>query len=111
MNYYIKKLISFILTVFSVAVLSFVMFQVIPGNAAIARLGTEATPEAIEALKREYGYDKGLSERFVNWLKGAVRGDFGRSMRYETMTVSSETTNAMQSLTSVTPMAARWRRP
>ena len=88
MNWYLKKLISFIITILSVAILSFVMFQVIPGNAAIARLGTEATPEAVEALNKEYGYDKSLPVRFVNWLSGAVRGDFGKSMRYETMTVA-----------------------
>ncbi|MBR4726193.1 MAG: ABC transporter permease [Lachnospiraceae bacterium] len=88
MNWYLKKLISFIITILSVAILSFVMFQVIPGNAAIARLGTEATPEAVEALNKEYGYDKSLPVRFVNWLGGAVRGDFGKSMRYETMTVA-----------------------
>ncbi len=88
MNWYLKKLISFVVTLLSVAILSFIMFQVIPGNAAIAKLGTEATPEAIEALKQEYGYDKNLPTRFVNWLGGAVHGDFGRSMRYETMSVA-----------------------
>ncbi|MCR5684117.1 MAG: ABC transporter permease, partial [Lachnospiraceae bacterium] len=88
MNWYLKKLISFVLTILSVAILSFVMFRIIPGNAAISRLGTEATPEAVEALKIQYGYDKSLPERFITWLGGAVRGDFGMSMRYETMTVS-----------------------
>ena len=87
MNYYVKKLISFVLTILSVAVLSFIMFQIIPGDAAISRLGTEATPEAIEALKIQYGYDKSLPERFITWISGAVRGDFGQSMRYETMSV------------------------
>lgn len=87
MNYYLKKLISFVLTILSVAILSFIMFQIIPGNAAVSRLGTEATPEAVEALKIKYGYDKSLPERFVTWFAGAIRGDFGMSMRYETMSV------------------------
>ncbi len=88
MNWYLKKLISFVLTILSVAILSFVMFRIIPGNAAISRLGTEATPEAVEALKIQYGYDKSLAERFISWIGGAIRGDFGMSMRYETMTVA-----------------------
>ncbi|MCR5323918.1 MAG: ABC transporter permease [Lachnospiraceae bacterium] len=88
MNWYLKKFISFVLTILTVAILTFVMFQVIPGNAAIAKLGTEATPEAIEALKIEYGYDKSLPERFLSWLAGALHGDFGRSIRYETLTVA-----------------------
>lgn len=88
MNWYLKKFISFVATILSVAILSFVLFQIIPGNAAVSRLGTEATPEAIEALKIQYGYDKSLPERFVKWLSGAVRGDFGPSMRYETLSVA-----------------------
>ncbi len=88
MNWYLKKFISFVLTILSVAILSFIMFRVIPGNAAMTRLGTEATPEAVEALKSQYGYDKSLPERFIIWLGGAIHGDFGRSMRYETMTVA-----------------------
>ena len=87
MNYYIKKLISFVLTVLCVAVLSFIMFQIIPGNAAVSRLGTQATPEAVEALNRQYGYDRSLPERFATWLFGAVKGDFGPSLRYETKSV------------------------
>ena len=88
MNFYIRKIVSFILTILCVAMLSFIMFQVLPGDAAIARLGTEATPEAIEALRAEYGYDRPVGERFVTWLKGAVKGDFGMSMRYEGISVT-----------------------
>ena len=86
--FYIRKIVSFLMTIFCVAMLSFFMFQVLPGDAAIARLGTEATPEAIEALRAEYGYDKPVGERFKIWLSGAVKGDFGMSMRYEGISVT-----------------------
>ncbi len=88
MNFYLRKIVSFVLTILCVALLSFIMFQVLPGDAAIARLGTEATPEAIEALRVEYGYDRPVGERFVTWLKGAAHGDFGMSMRYEGISVN-----------------------
>ena len=88
MNFYLRKLISLIITLLCVAVLSFVMFQIIPSDAAITKLGTDATPEQIAALRAEYGYDRPLPERFVKWLAGAVRGDFGQSVRYETMSVT-----------------------
>lgn len=88
MNYYLKKAVSFILTLFFVAIISFLMFQVIPGDAVISKLGTNATPEAIEALRAEYGYDKPVAVRFVKWLGGALTGDFGMSLRYETKTVT-----------------------
>lgn len=88
MNFYVKKLISFAVTLLCVAVVSFLLFQVIPGDAAVSKLGTDATPEAIAALQAKYGYDRPVPERFVKWIGGAIRGDFGMSMRYETMTVN-----------------------
>ncbi|MCR5829812.1 MAG: ABC transporter permease, partial [Lachnospiraceae bacterium] len=56
--------------------------------AAISRLGTEATPEKIEALSKSYGLDKSIPERFISWLGDAVTGDFGMSSVYPTRTVS-----------------------
>lgn len=87
MNYYLRKLIGLVSTLFCVALLSFLVFTIIPGDAAVAKLGTEATAEQLEALRAEYGYDKPLAERFFNWLGNAVKGDFGRSVRYENLEV------------------------
>ena len=88
MNYYLRKTIIFITTLLCVAVLNFLLFTVIPGNAALSRLGTEATPEKVEELSKSYGLDKSIPERFVSWLGGAVTGDFGMSSVYPTRTVS-----------------------
>lgn len=88
MNYYLKKTVSFALTLVLVAVLAFVLFRLIPGDAAISRLGTDATPEAVEALRAEYGYDRLLIERFGSWAADALRGDFGVSLRYSPVTVT-----------------------
>lgn len=88
MNFYLKKILSLIATLFCVALISFLMFQIIPGDAAVAKLGTEATPEKLAELRAEYGYDQNVAVRFAKWLKAAVRGDFGKSIRYDTKTVS-----------------------
>lgn len=83
------KLVSFAVTLFFVAILTFLMFRIIPGDAAIAKLGTDATPEMIEALQEEYGYDKNVIVRFFDWLGDAIRGDFGMSIRYSGKSVAS----------------------
>lgn len=88
MNYYVKKLISFIATLFCVAVISFLFFQVIPGDAAVSKLGTEATPEQIAELRSLYGYDQDLFTRFFSWIGHALTGDFGISIKYGPMTVA-----------------------
>ncbi len=88
MNYYIKKLISFVVTLFCVALLSFLLFQVIPGDAAMSKLGVKATPEQVEELRAQYGYDKGVFVRFFNWFGGVFTGDLGVSIKYGPMKVS-----------------------
>ncbi|MCQ2520413.1 MAG: ABC transporter permease [Lachnospiraceae bacterium] len=82
MKYVIKKVTTMIITLFFVSVLVFFSFSLIPGNPAISKLGTEATPERIAALEHEMGLDRPLLERFGNWILGVVRGDFGTSYSY-----------------------------
>ena len=58
MKYLAKKFGSLFLTLLLVSFLSFFAFSVIPGDAAKSQLGTEATPERIEALQKEMGLDR-----------------------------------------------------
>jgi peptide/nickel transport system permease protein len=61
-------------------VLVFVVMRVLPGDPAIALLGTAATPDAVEALRRDLGVDRPLLDQFVAYLWGAFRLDFGQSL-------------------------------
>ena len=61
-------------------VLVFLVMRVLPGDPAIALLGTAATPDAVAALRRDLGVDRPLLEQFVAYLSGAVRLDFGQSL-------------------------------
>ncbi len=51
----VKKLITFAVTVLIVTLFVFVAFELIPGDAATAKLGINATPEALAALREELG--------------------------------------------------------
>ena len=82
MRYYVKKIISLIMVLFLIMLLTFIAFQVIPGDGAVTRLGVDATPEAIEALRESLGLNRSLPARFFSFLGGAVRGDFGMSYHY-----------------------------
>lgn len=82
MRYYVKKIVSLIMVLFLIMLLTFIAFQVIPGDGAVSRLGIDAEEEAIEALRESLGLNKSLPERFFTFLGGAVRGDFGTSYQY-----------------------------
>ena len=84
MKYVIKKLLTTFITLFAVSALVFFSFSVIPGNPAVARLGTEATKEKVEALTHEMGLDRPLPVRYGEWVSGLFKGDLGRSYSYNT---------------------------
>ena len=82
MKYVIKKLLTMFITLFAVSVLVFFAFSLIPGNPAISKLGTEATPEKISELMHEMGLDRSVFVRFREWFVNIFRGDFGISYSY-----------------------------
>jgi peptide/nickel transport system permease protein len=61
------------------SVLIFLATNALPGNVAEAVLGKTATPEATKALEDKLGLNEPLVSRYVDWLGGAIRGDFGDS--------------------------------
>lgn len=82
MKYLIKKICTLIITLLVTSLLSFLAFQVIPGDAALSRLGTGATEQKRENLRREMGLDRPMPERYGSWLKGFLKGDMGESYTY-----------------------------
>jgi len=54
--------------------------RLIPGDAALARLGDDATPELLAQYRQMYGLDSSLIEQLLDWLKRVVRFDFGLSL-------------------------------
>ena len=88
MRYVAKKLAGLVATVLVVSFLVFAAFAVIPGDPATSMLGTQATPEKVEALREEMGLNDPLIERFGRWAIQFIQGDLGASYSYQ-MPVSS----------------------
>lgn len=89
MKFVIKKIITLMITLFVISFLTFTAFTVLPGDAAVTKLGTDATEEQIESLRAQMGLDDPLPVRYGRWLKGALHGDFGESYRYDGVSVRS----------------------
>lgn len=89
MKFFMKKLITLIITLLIISFLTFTAFSVLPGDAALSRLGQDATEEQIEALQEKLGLNDPLPERYGRWILGVCRGDFGESYRYEGTSVAS----------------------
>ncbi len=78
-----QHLISFIPTLFGVAVIVFLVMRLIPGDTISAQIGTSAllTEAQTQALRAYYGLDKTIPEQFVSWLGNALQGNLGTSVR------------------------------
>jgi peptide/nickel transport system permease protein len=58
----------------------FTISAVLPGDAAEERLGQDATPAAVAALRKEMGLDRSPVLRYFDWLGGMATGDPGKSV-------------------------------
>jgi peptide/nickel transport system permease protein len=63
-----------------VAVVVFVLVELLPGDAATAYLGQQATPEGLAQVRLRLGLDRPAHERFFEWAGGLLRGDLGASL-------------------------------
>lgn len=78
----LKKIISMLLTLLAVSFCVFAAFEIIPGDPAVAKLGSNATPEAVARLRAEMGLDRPFMLRYLSWVAGCLHGDFGSSYSY-----------------------------
>ena len=69
-----------LLTLWAVSLLVFVGTQLLPGDAARAALGQQATPQLAAALRKQFGLDRPVMVRYGEWLSGIVHGNLGRSL-------------------------------
>lgn len=75
----LQRLALGLLTLFIVSIVIFTAVNMLPGDFAEAILGQGATPEAVEAIRRDLGLDQHPVARYFDWLAGALRGDLGNS--------------------------------
>jgi peptide/nickel transport system permease protein len=88
-RYIIYRLLAAIPTLLLISALVFFIIELPPGDyfetyiAELQAQGETVDPQKIEYLKREYGFDRPLIERYFLWVGGMLQGDFGYSFEYE----------------------------
>src|SRR5215210_9278839 len=82
-RYILARLVLMIPTLLGVAILTFLLLRVVPGDVVTLKYSGEGSfvpAETIAAERERLGLNKPLGEQFVDWIGGAVRLDFGTSM-------------------------------
>jgi ABC-type dipeptide/oligopeptide/nickel transport system permease component len=70
-----------VLVLFGISTIAFFLIH-LSGDPVLLMLPPEATQEEIEAFRHQMGFDRPLSEQYINFLSQAVRGDFGASLKF-----------------------------
>ena len=82
-QYTIRRLLIMIPVLLGVSIIVFLLISAIPGDAIDAQLGqSKISAERLAEIKAMYGFDQPVWQRYLSWLGGALRGDFGFSFQY-----------------------------
>jgi peptide/nickel transport system permease protein len=79
LKYIAQRVGAGIVLLLGVSTVTFVLLTLGAGNIARKQLGMTATDEQVQALTVQLGLDRPVLAQYGDWLRGALRGDFGRS--------------------------------
>src|SRR5260370_27193688 len=82
-RYIINRVLLMIPTLFGVAIITFVLLRVGPGDVVLLKLagdGGRVEESVLQAERARLGLDKPIPLQFVDWTLGALHFDFGLSM-------------------------------
>lgn len=77
-----RRVLAALAVMLTVATLAFVALQFLPGDQAESALGgpgSQATQEALDAAREEFGLNRPLPVQYIDFLGRLVRGDLGTS--------------------------------
>jgi peptide/nickel transport system permease protein len=74
-----RRLALGVLTLFLISVVVYGAVLALPGDAATAILGRQATPERIAALRDQLHLDDSVITQYLDWIGGVLTGGFGES--------------------------------
>jgi len=75
----LRRIGVFVASLLGASLLIFLVTKALPGDVAQVLLGTDATPEAVAALRAQLGLDQPLAIQYFSWIGGLLSGDFGHS--------------------------------
>lgn len=80
LRFVVRRLLSAVPTLLAVMTMVFVLVRIVPGDPAQTILGDQASAAALQAMRERLGLDRPLLEQYVDFMGGALTGDWGASM-------------------------------
>ncbi len=80
-SFILKRFVMIAITLVGLSIIVFVVSRVAPGDPAKLAAGPDATEEMVQVIRKEFNLDKPLPVQYLGYVKGLLRGDFGKSIR------------------------------
>jgi peptide/nickel transport system permease protein len=74
-----RRLALGVLTLFLISLVVYAAVLALPGDAATAILGREATPDRVAALRDQLNLNDSVISQYLSWIGGVLTGSFGES--------------------------------
>jgi peptide/nickel transport system permease protein len=79
-GFILRRILLGLVTLIVASIAIFALTQALPGDPARARLGKDATPESLAALRQQLGLDRSALAQYADWAGGLLHGDLGTSL-------------------------------
>ncbi|OJY38656.1 MAG: hypothetical protein BGP06_09300 [Rhizobiales bacterium 65-9] len=80
-RHFVKRLAQVPLVMILVTLTIFIVVRSTPGDPIQIMLGMQTSPDAVEALRKEFRLDQPVLVQYIYWIGDLLRGDLGRSIR------------------------------
>ena len=75
----LRRVLHAVPTLFGLLIVTFLLIRIVPADPAAALAGDNATPQQIENIRHQYGFDRPILEQLVLYLGQVLRFNFGES--------------------------------
>src|SRR3954470_23091694 len=83
LRYISTRLLYMVPVIWLVVSVVFLLIHLVPGDPIQTMLGEGAATADIEATRHAYGLDVPIGQQYLNYWRGVLRGDLGRSLRLQ----------------------------
>ncbi|MBQ8537254.1 MAG: ABC transporter permease, partial [Clostridia bacterium] len=92
-RYLVKRLLMMVVTLFMIALLTFVLMHVVPGGPFT--MDKQVPKAVLEALNEKYKLNDPLWKQFLDYMGGLIRLELGPSFKYQGKTVNDFINNGL----------------
>jgi len=83
LRYLSRRLLYILPVIWLVVSVVFLLIHIVPGDPIQQMLGEGAASADIEKARHDYGLDVSIAQQYLNYWKGVLRGNLGKSIRFD----------------------------